>query len=696
MLRALFLLLLSAPPLWAVLPPMDELFGPTNLYGISGNGGLTAGFSQQGEVTLLRYPSPSYYDQLFYRTKVGGRHNPRMGAHVYAGLLWGYAGEKTVAFYRDHGGSSRYADVYGSRYVTQYDGAVSEAFVLPDEDVLVLHLSTDREPPVFFENLALCGRKKAELPLWDWAYDEDNDFGLIGPDEDGTVVRFLPYGARRSWEKRLRRSYEEGGRDAVEAMLRDVPGVYVAIAASPYASVFTGAFDPAKDRSEAIERFIKGERNPRDVLLGQLSSLHAFARGTREATVYFAFGSSLPEARGRLEAVRGEPFEALKSRERLYWQNKMAAARLPVFPREAFRNFVLRTLQTIFISMDRDTKAIVASVSTQPPYNLDWPRDGAFLNLLLDWAGFHDLVTEHNLFYLRVQRKEGAYPRPKGTFAMNYYADGVVGGPIPFEIDNTAFVLWTWVEHARYLTGAAKKAYLEKVYPGIRLAANTLVTCKDEENQLPCRANEDDNPEFTQGPHGAVTTYMGLLFAEKAARFLGETLDAGRYAKRRSELAVAIKKQFFNPEKKIYDVGRGLGGWFLYPTFFLPAESAAALLQAEDIHRGVTRALLDPSTQWSMYDAKGVLSLALLWRGERRERLTPLLEELALHVPMEGTLHVGEVYLRQPGEKKWLNIQAPPHVWNAALISLSLYAFYADDGFVRKVTAADFLTPGAR
>ncbi|MDZ7732957.1 MAG: glycoside hydrolase family 15 protein [Acidimicrobiia bacterium] len=38
-------------------------------------------------------------------------------------------------------------------------------------------------------------------------------------------------------------------------------------------------------------------------------------------------------------------------------------------------------------AVDRETGAVVASITTQPPYALDWIRDGAYLNEALLAAG---------------------------------------------------------------------------------------------------------------------------------------------------------------------------------------------------------------------------------------------------------------------------------------------------------------------
>ena len=100
------------------------------------------------------------------------------------------------------------------------------------------------------------------------------------------------------------------------------------------------------------------------------------------------------------------------------------------------------------------------------------------------------MVTQHNLFYARVQRKEplldarGGMIAPAGTYTTNYYADGTEGWPIPFEIDNAGLAAWTMAEHAGFLEGPDRSSYLRQIWPAIRLTATELAECKDEETGL--------------------------------------------------------------------------------------------------------------------------------------------------------------------------------------------------------------------
>ena len=79
------LALLSAGPAHAQenyqAPYIEMGLGATNITATAGNGGLTAGVSKDGDLTMLSWPSPSYWDQLSYITTNApdARERPRLG-----------------------------------------------------------------------------------------------------------------------------------------------------------------------------------------------------------------------------------------------------------------------------------------------------------------------------------------------------------------------------------------------------------------------------------------------------------------------------------------------------------------------------------------------------------------------------------------------------------------------------------------
>src|SRR5207249_2495308 len=67
------------------------LLGATDVNAAIGDGATTAGFSAQGELTVLRWPSPSYFEHASFVTSTAAdaRRQPHFGARDNAGSFAG-------------------------------------------------------------------------------------------------------------------------------------------------------------------------------------------------------------------------------------------------------------------------------------------------------------------------------------------------------------------------------------------------------------------------------------------------------------------------------------------------------------------------------------------------------------------------------------------------------------------------------
>ncbi len=289
----------------------------------------------------------------------------------------------------------------------------------------------------------------------------------------------------------------------------------------------------------------------------------------------------------------------------------LAAQRLPTGGSPAAVAVARRALINIRVGT-ADNGAIVASIARQAPYGLDWPRDGSFFNVLLDVAGDHDLVDRREDLYDQWQRKtpvrptvfvdEAPPPNPDGTHSgtypagaweMNYYPDGMPGGTWRFEIDEAAFGVWTLVAHAGWVESTNPASYLRLHWDAIELGANLLTRWRDPVTHLPAPAQEDDNPDYTQGLHGAVTTFGALDMASRAARLLGQDADAARWEHRAAELRDAILAHLYDPSAMRFVSGAdmpvnpgsaptGPTAWLVWPMRLLPWDDPRVDAQLRD------------------------------------------------------------------------------------------------------------------
>lgn len=571
-----------------------ELYGPTNVNAQTSNGSMAIGISDEGTVTVFRWPRPSFYDQIKYKTSdrdapSSGKEHGKFGAYPNAGAFLGLAVERedagaaagpTLTWLREDAWATEQAYTDDDTDPTDLADSVRTEFRNDDlgltvvvrdvvaagdtapngeperdgDDVLVRDVTVerDRDSPVTgarlaaFENLNLVVSKKPKSPTRGWCEEEENqDLARYDPSADAIV-------------------HEKADTDTSTGEFRQV-SVAMAIAdGSDGHQVGGDAYEPtaspvgqAGPLQDAYDDLRDGRLQGNDQFAGQTTGalvadleFDDSASGTTDAAheqVLFAAGATASESTALLEDYRDRSFAAVDREKREWISDLLDDPPLPDTDDTAVLALCKRALVSLVTSYDPQSGAVVASICTQSPYGEDWVRDGAFFNYGLGVAGLGDWIDKRNRWYADIQQSETdprpTYPdTPPGNWPMNHYADGVVGGPIPWEIDETGYGLWTIVDHYE-LTG--DDAYLEAVWPAIQRAADFLVRWKDPRNNLQAHASEDDHPEPTQTIIGAATVSLGLESAELAAEALGKDAKAAEYRARRSELEDATERLLY-------------------------------------------------------------------------------------------------------------------------------------------------------
>ncbi|MFW5924951.1 MAG: MYXO-CTERM sorting domain-containing protein [Myxococcota bacterium] len=351
---------------------------------------------------------------------------------------------------------------------------------------------------------------------------------------------------------------------------------------------------------------------------------------------------------------------------------------------------------------------VVASISRQPPYGLDWPRDGAFFNVLLDASGQSDIVAQRSVLYDEWQRKTPDVPEPllleeappmtnglggstfpAGGWEMNYYPDGMTGGVFRFEIDNAGFAVWTLVAHAGWEDDPV--SYLRRHWDAIVLGADFLAQWKDDATGLQAPAQEDDNPGFVQTIHGAVTTYGALDIAARGARLIGEDEDAARWERRAGELRTAILDLLWDEEQERFIRDPGMFGqeanptgqtaWLVWPMTLLPFDDPKIEATIRDDIAQVTPRI-NLETGGGAYFMKNTVSANVAQLGlsaSARDELLPQFEDLTAKLAdhaTPATHHFGEVMVvvDDDGTPRADQRTANPHLWEGTLFYLTALA----------------------
>jgi len=667
-----------------------EIFGPTDINAQTGNQGLSVALNGDGTVTVFRWPRPSFYEQIKHRTT--SRDKPRLGAAPNAGSFLGLAVE-TVAdrrtlWLRTMRSEQRHAEGWTDEVVTEYSApryglsVTVRDVVAPDTDTLVRAVTVDRREDspvesvdlVAFENFNLVASKEARNPVQGWCKEAENtDSAAYRPGTDA-IVHVTRDTDRSTGERRRvaagmafvgESSGHQVGSDAHE--IDDIP-------------------DRRRPR-DAYEDATDGALSGNDRYAGQTTGALArpltFVGGTATATVVLAAGETGDGVVDAIETVRDRDPAAVRRAKRDWLTGLLGDAPLPDTEDAAVRGLCRRALVTLVTNYDPESGAIVASIASQSPYALDWPRDGAYFNHALSLLGLHDWVEKHNRWYADLQSAGGDVPA--GNWAMNYYADGVVGGPVPWEIDETGYTVWTLWEHYR-VTG--DREYLEEVYPAIRNAASFLADYRDPETGLHRRAYEDDNLLKSQTATGAGPVYLALDVAADAARAVGADGDAERWEQRRDELGAAIENHLWHPGDGAYTDGSPslreycdtpVIGPILRRLPVVTSDAAEPALRwpvgfegermeqhLEAVWEHIRRSFREPEAgerREGLYETQGLLVLARAWHDDpdRLARIRDGIRWVAHEHATANTNIMGEVWIRD-GNRVVTSV-SQPHTW---------------------------------
>jgi hypothetical protein len=671
-----------------------ELYGPTALNAQSGNQTLTVGLDRSGTVTVFRWPRTSFYDQIKYRTR--DREKPRMGAYPNVGAFLGLvvetpAGSETT-WLRDWESDQAHPDHRSDAIRTRYrnDGFGLEVEVI---DVVATHtdaflrrvvVSRDDDSPVegvafvSFENFNLVASKTPHSPTQDWCEEGENrDVARYHPDADAVVHEKRDVDESTGVERRVAvamgfagetTAYQVGG-DGFEPM-----------------AAIAGRTEPTLDAYlDASDGELAGNDEYAGQTTGALLTDLSFEDDSATETVAFAAGETPHAALEALDRARERRFGSVNREKRAWYRDLLSDAPMPDTDDEAVLELCWRALVTLVANYDPESGALVASIATQSPYALDWVRDGAFFNHALDRIGLHDWVEKRNRWYASLQRRaDDARPdhaeTPPGNWAMNYYGDGVPGGPIPYEIDETGYGVWTLWDHYR---ATGDREYLRAVYPAIERAADYLVECRDPDTELHWPAPEDDHPEPSQTVVGAAPVWLGLDSATNAADALGEGDDAGRWTDRREELGAAIDTHLWDPEEGGYCRRAGTFpravAALAWPAEFESPAHPRMSQHLQSCWNRVEPAFQEPergALNWGLYETKALVAIAKandpesIWMDRVREGL----EWVATEHAMPDTRVLGETWLREGDDV--VSAVSQPHAWEQILFYLTALEAY--------------------
>jgi hypothetical protein len=610
-----------------------------------------------------------------------------------------YARDYRVTWLRNWESSQRYASNYSDVVVTEYRNddlglsATVTDLVATDRDVLSrdVQITRDADSPVAaaelvaYENFNLVATTYPLFPTKDWCREgENNDAARYEPGDDAlfhykrNASEDIDVATAMAFEGDSEQHQVAG--DAAEANAV----ITITVPLLGTAEVRWGNDTYGDAYHDVSDGVLEGRDQFSGQTTGMLTKDLNLSDGSASAEVHFAAGDSRDNVSDALASARNRSFDAVRDEKRAWLRGLVADAPLPDTSKGNVTALSRRALVTLVQNYDPKSGAISASIATQSPYGGDWIRDGAYFNVVLDRVlGKHDWVRKRNLWYASLQEGPNDHMHsseiPKGNWAMNYYGDGVAAGPIPWEIDETGYGIWTLYDHYR-VTG--NRTYLEQVYPAIERAANHLVDCKDDEGRQ-CAASEDDHLNDTQTIVGGASVYVGLHSAVKAARALGFEDDAERWETRRDELGAAIDDHYWNESTGSYDRSPRV----LMPAFLKPFDDSRTQAHADAMWTSVEPTFRDEG-RVGLYESKHLLGLSKAWEGNETgmRKVKRGLDWLADEHATPDTHVMGEVWLKHPNEPNGTieTSVSQPHAWEQVLFYLVALEAYPPSSAVEE------------
>ena len=679
--------LLQTVPLEDILEATQSLWDVPVVNATCGHGGLTVGVNEEGVITNLNWPNPSYHDHVnFYST---GDPRPLYNKGVFTGVIVQEGDKRNVCWLkRPHWRiSQRYLSTRGNVISTKYWNEEQEIEIIttdsvhPEYDIFSRKIRVsknikDRELSfIFYNNFAPTTFHLPRLPsVTDALMDEEGDFGTIYLEEYDVLLHFMPTEPENAKKRFMKYIEESKGKfeiNKLEEVLGE--GVYLATGLSTRSREHQVGLD-GKDIQELEEKMFvdpyfevsRRELPGNNWALGQTVGA-LVSPPIREVSFYITVGENISKALRTLKDAKRIGSENVEKASDDAWNTILERIRIPEFRDERMRDMMYRAIIFLWTSRDRVSGCIVGTTATQSPYRQDWPRDGFFFTLFLEEIGLHEIAEKRSLWLSSLQREDG-------TWDSFYYADGVEAGFIwKFQLDTNGFAaasLWLPYTYTKNIE------YLKMVYPALKKSADFLTAWRDPETGKPKEAYVDDSYEKTQDIQGAVAVYLALEGAISAAEVLGREEDAEGWKERIEELKRVILYNYTEkgPYGEQYPASRG-GKYLLWLTDIVPKEDERIQNMLRVIQRRLEQ-MIERKVDSFLYPQEDILALMHGWNlenEEKRRKIKKYIDWLIYELPKPGLLHYGETILVRNG--KYVHGTGYPHLWSSVETALILLTY---------------------
>lgn len=338
----------------------------------------------------------------------------------------------------------------------------------------------------------------------------------------------------------------------VSGMVGDEPGVHSFTTGKSEYQGLEGTWRDAED----------GHLHEHPIDQGSVDSTVQFnltlpAKGSQTLYMWIAAGQNLKEVTDMHQFIVHEGPEDLLKNTQNYWRswvNKERDRKWKI-PKQMLNDYK-QSLLIIRTQIDNGGAILAANDSDIMKFNKDtysyaWPRDGAWVALGMDHAGYGE-ITERFFQFCADTMTDAGYLLHKynpdqsvGSSWHAWYKDGEA--QLPIQEDETGIVLYALWKHFERFKNIE---FAQKMYrPLIRAAGNFLLNFIDEKWNLPLPSYDLWERERGIFSYTCATVYAGLSGASKLCEVLGHFNHQKTYAEAAKKLKKLTVKHLYDEEE---------------------------------------------------------------------------------------------------------------------------------------------------
>lgn len=282
------------------------------------------------------------------------------------------------------------------------------------------------------------------------------------------------------------------------------------------------------------------------------------AQEKKELFFWICAGKNLQEVAALHQFILSENPEKLMKNAINYWRSwvNKEGHLLTQVPNEIQKQYK-QSLLIIRTQIDNRGAIIAANDSDIMKFNKDtytymWPRDGAYVAMSLDHAGYGEITKRFFRFCANVMNREGYFfhkynpDQSLGSSWHPWYKDKKA--QLPIQEDETGLVLYALHEH--FHSFGDIEFVQEMYYPLIRPAGNFMTKYVDKNTGLPLPSYDLWERKRGISAHTCAAVYAGLMAAAHLSEKIGHFNHHHRYETSAKGVKKAILEHLYDEKEQ--------------------------------------------------------------------------------------------------------------------------------------------------